>query len=100
MGLYHVVLTTPKTSPEKITLSIAEMQHLPENEKVDSMNESFCLKWTLCIGRRKVCISFKADIDKLNFVVNRHGNNTCVKDTEMELRLTEYENFLLSEYIL
>ena len=38
LGLYHVVLTTPKTSPEKITLTLVEMQQLPEIEKVDSKN--------------------------------------------------------------
>ena len=30
LGLYHVVLTTPKTSPEKNTLPLVEMQQLPE----------------------------------------------------------------------
>ena len=44
LGLYHVVLTTPKSSPEKITLTLVEMQQLPEFEKVDSKNEIFCLK--------------------------------------------------------
>ena len=26
LGLYHVVLTAPKTSPEKITLTLVEIQ--------------------------------------------------------------------------
>ena len=46
---------------------------------------------TIYNGRRKVCISFKTDMDKLNIVVYRYRNNTYVKDTEMELKLTEYE---------
>ena len=29
LGHYHVVLTTPKTSPEKLTLTVVEMQQLP-----------------------------------------------------------------------
>ena len=36
MGLYHVVLTTPKTSPEKINLTKVKIPQLPEIEKVDS----------------------------------------------------------------
>ena len=91
LGLHHVVLTTPKTSPEKLTLTLVEMQQLPEIEKVDSKNEYSCLKWTIYNGRRKVCICFKTDMDKLNNVVYRYQNNTYVKDTEMELKLTEYE---------
>ena len=94
LGLHHVVLTTPKTSPEKITLTLVEMQQLPEIKKVDSKNEISCLKWTIYNGRRKVCISFKTDMDKLNIVVYRYRNNTYVKDTEMELKLTEYEKLL------
>ena len=64
MGLYHVVLTTPKTSNEKITVNLVEMQQLPEIEKADSKNEISCLTWTLYKGRRKVCIGFKTDMDK------------------------------------
>ena len=94
LGLYHVVLTTPKTSPEKITLTLVEMQQLPEIEEMDSKNEISCLKWTIYNGRRKVCISFKTDLDKLNIVVYRYRNNTYVKDTEMELKMTEYEKLL------
>ena len=94
LGLHHVVLTTPKTSPKRNTLTSVEMQHLPEIEKVDSKNEISCLKWTIYNGRRKVCISFKTDMDKFNIVVYRYRNNTDVKDTEKELKLTEYEKLL------
>ena len=54
LGLFHVVLTTPKTSPEKITLTLVETKQLPEIEKVDSKNENSCLKWTIYNGRREV----------------------------------------------
>ena len=94
LGLYNVVLTTPKTSPERFTLTLVEMQQLPEIEKVDSRNEIFCLKWTIYIGRRKVCINFETDTDNLNIVVYRYRINTCVKDTEMELKLTKYETLI------
>ena len=72
LGLYHVVLTTAKTSPKKITSTLVEMQQLPETEKVDSKNEICCLKWTIHKGRRKVCISLNTDMDKLNIVIYRY----------------------------
>ena len=71
LGLYHVVPTTPKTSSKKTTLTIDEMQQLPEIEKVDSKNEISCLNWTIYNGRRKVYIGFKTDMDNLNIVVYR-----------------------------
>ena len=71
LELYLVVVTTPKTSPEKITLTLFEMQRLPEIEKMDSKNEIFCLKWTIYNGRREVCISFTIDMVNLKIVVFR-----------------------------
>ena len=53
LGLYHVVLTTPKASPTKITLTIAALQQLPEIEHCE--DEISCLKWTIYNGRRKNC---------------------------------------------
>ena len=74
------------------------MQQLPQVEKVNSKNETSCLKWTTYNGRRKICLSFKTDVDKLNNVVYRYRNNTYVKVIEMELKLTEYEK-LVSERV-
>ena len=100
LGLYHVVLTTSKTSPEKNILTLVEMQQFPEIEKVDTKNEVSRLNWTLYNGRRKVCLSFKTDMDNFNIVVYRYRNNTYVKDTEMELKLTEYEKLLFKRVYL
>ena len=47
LGLYHVVLTTSKTSPEKLTLTVIDMQLLPDIEKTDSKEDLSCLKRTL-----------------------------------------------------
>ena len=69
LGLYHVVLTTPKTSPEKLTRTIVEMQQLPDIEKTDSREEISCLKWTKHKGRRRACLNFQTDTDKLTIVV-------------------------------
>ena len=51
LGLYHVVLTTPKTSPENLTLTLVEMQQLPDIEETDSKEELYCLKGTFSNGR-------------------------------------------------
>ena len=98
LGLYHVELRS-KDSPEKITLllrliTLVETQQLPDIEKADSKHEISCLKWTIYSGRRKVCINFQTDTDKVNIVVYRYRNNTYLKDTEMDLKLTEYKKIL------
>ena len=80
LGLCHVLLTTLKTSPEKLTLTVVEMQQLPDIEKTDFKEEVSCLKWTIYSGRRKVCVNFQIDTDKLNIVVHRYRNNSYLKD--------------------
>ena len=72
LGFYHLVLTTPKTSPQKLTLTVVEMPQLPDIEKTDSKEEISCLKWTIYNGKRKVCVNFQNDTDKLNIVVYRY----------------------------
>ena len=99
LGLYHVVLTTPKTSPEKLTWTVVEMQQLPDIEKTASKEGTSCLKWTIYNGR-KVCVNFQTDTDKLNVVVYRYRNNLYLKDIEVDLKLTEYQSLLAKRVYL
>ena len=103
LGLYHVELRS-KDSPGKITLTLVETQQLPNFEKADSRDEISCLKWTIYNGRKKVCINFQTDTDKVNIVVYRYRNSTHLKYTEIDLKLAEYKKLLakrgyLSRYI-
>ena len=93
LGFYLVELKS-KDSPEKITLTLVETQQLPDIEKVDSKDEISCLKWTIYNGSRKVRINFQTDTDNVNLVVYRYRNNTYLKDTEMDSKLTEDKNLL------
>ena len=99
LGLYHVELKS-KDSPEKTTLTLVETQQLPDIEKTDSRDEISCLKWTIYNGRRNVCINFQIDRDKVNIFVYRYRNNTYLKDTEMNLKLTEYKKVLAKRVYL
>ena len=44
LGLYHVEIRKPEDSPEAITLTLVEIQQLPDIEKVDSKEEIFFFK--------------------------------------------------------
>ena len=101
LGLYHFELRIePKDSPEKITLAPVETQQLPDIEKVDSKDELSCLKWTFYNGRRKVCINFQTDTEKVNIVVYHYRNYTYLKDTEVDLKLTEHKKLLAKRVYL
>ena len=73
---------------------------MPDIEKFYSKDEISCLKWTIYNGRRKVCIKFQTDTDKVNIVVYRYQDNTYLKDTEMDLKLTEYKNLIAKRIYL
>ena len=99
LGLYHVELRS-KNSPEEFTLTLVETQQLPDIGKADSKDEISCLKWTIYNGRRKVCINFQIDTSKVNIVVYRYRNNTYLKDTGMDLKLTEYKKLFAKRVYL
>ena len=100
LGLYHVVLTTPKTSPEKLTLTVFEIQQLPDIEETDSKEEVSCLKWPIYNGSRKVCVNFQTDTDKLNILVYRYRNNSYLKGNDVDLKLSEYKSLLAKRVYL
>ena len=100
LGLYHVLLTTTLTSPKKLTLTVIEMQHLPNIEKTDFKEDLFCLKWTIYNGRRKVCMNFQTDTDNLNIVVYRYRNSLYLKVNEIDLKKTEYQSLLAKRVYL
>ena len=100
MGLQHVVRTTPKTSLVKLTLTVVEMQQLPDIEKTDSKKQSFFLKWTIYFIRRKVCVNFRTDIENLKIVVYRYRNNLYFEDNEAEPKLTDYQLLLTKQVYL
>ena len=99
MALYHVELRN-KNSPEKFTLTLAKTQQLPDIGKADSKDAISYLKWTIYNGRIKVCINFQTDTDKVNIVMYRYRNKTYLKDTEMDLKLTEYKKILAKRVYL
>ena len=75
-------------------LTLVETQQLPDIEEADSKDQISCLERTIYNGRRKVCVNFQTDTDKVNIVVYRYRNNMYLKDTEMYLKLTEYKKLL------
>ena len=85
LGLYQVVLTTPKTPTEKLTLNVLEMQQVTDIETTDSEKKVSCRPRTRSKGRSNVCVNFKNDKDKLNIVVSRYRKSQYLKDNEIDL---------------
>ena len=88
-----------KNSPEEITPTVFEMQHLSDMEKTDTQGEISCLKRTIKYCRGKVCVNFKTEADKLNFVVplpKQIEPQIWRKWPEVDRRPVEFDNTSLS----
>ena len=100
MGLYNVVLTNPKTFLEKHTLTVVEMQQIPDLEKKDAKEEISCLNWTINDGRQKVCVNFKTDTENINLFVYHYRIDWHLTDNENDLKITENRTVLAKRVFL
>ena len=89
-----------KTSPEKLTLAVVEMQQLALIKKTDSKEKFSWLKWTIYNGRRKVCVNLQTDTAKLNIVVYRYRHSLYFKENDVDLKMTEYQSLLAKQVYL
>ena len=94
LGLYHVLLASSEQAPKKVSLTIVEMQQSPEVGKFESENEICCLRWIIFNGRRKLCVFCKTDTDYVGNTVYRYRKNMFMKDSDIELKATEYNTLL------
>ena len=85
MGFYRVVLRKHKKFAKTAPI-LVELQQWTDDEKTDSRKEIFCLKQAKYNSRRKVCVLFKTDTDRLNFVGCRYRNNLYLKGNENDLK--------------
>ena len=76
------------------------MQHLADIEKTDSKEQISRLKWIIYNGRRKVCVNFQTDTDKLNIFMYRYKNSLYLNDNEVDLKMTEYQSLLAERVYL
>ena len=73
-----------------MTPIVVEMQQLSNIENVDSKQDISCLDWRIYKGRRKLCVNFKTDEDKLDNAVYGHRNTLYLNDA-VDLKLAEYQ---------
>ena len=97
---FLMYLQVQRNSPEKLTLTVVEMQHLPDIEKTDYIEEFSCLKRTMFNGRKKVCANFQTYMDKPNFDVYRYRNSLYLKDDAIDLNMTEHQLLLAKRFFL
>ena len=91
LGLFHIVL---QEKSQKFSLTVLESQNLPKLQDLDTESQISQFEWTLHNGRRKIFLSYRSDINKIDLIEYRRKGNTWKNNQNFQLEKKEYDNLV------
>ena len=91
LGLFRIVL---QEKTQKFSLTVLESQNLPKLQDLDTESQISQFEWTLHNGRRKVFLSYRSDIKKVDIIEYRRKGNTWKNNQNFQLEKKEYDNMV------
>ena len=91
LGLFHIVL---QEKSQKLSLTVLESQNLPKLQDLDTESQISQFEWTLHYGRRKIFLSYRSDIKKIDIIEYRRKRNTWKNNQNFQLEKKEYDNLV------
>ena len=91
LGLFHIVL---QEKSQKLSLTVLESQNLPKLQDLDTESQISQFEWTLHNGRRKIFLSYRSDIKKIDIIEYRRKGNTWKNNQNFQLEKKEYDNLV------
>ena len=91
MGLFRIVL---QEKSQKISLTVFEFQKLPKLQDLDTESQISQVEWTLHNGRRKVFLSYRSDITKIDLIEYRRKGNKWKNNQKFQLEKEEYDKLV------
>ena len=91
LGLFHIVL---QEKSQKFSLTVLESQNLPKLQDLDTESQISQFEWTLSNGRRKIFISYRSDIKKIDIIEYRRKGKTWKNNQNFQLEKKEYDNLV------
>ena len=82
LGLFHIVL---QEKSQKLSLTVLESQNLPKLQDLDTESQISQFEWTLHNGRRKIFLSYRSDIKKIDIIEYRRKGNTWRNSQNFQL---------------
>ena len=71
-----------------------ESQNLPKLQNLDTESQISQFEWTLHYGRRKVFLSYRSDIKKIDLIEYRRKGNTRKNNQKFQLKKEEYDKLV------
>ena len=72
LRFYHLILRTPKNSPDLLLQTVVEKQRLQANEEIDPRDQFFLSNVTTYIFSIYFSLYFKTHADKVNVAMYRY----------------------------
>ena len=91
LGFFHIVL---QEKSQKLSLTVLESQNLPKLQDLDTESQISQFEWFLHNGRRKIFLSYRSDIKKLDLIEYRRKGNTWKNNQNFQLERKEYDNLV------
>ena len=91
LGLFHIVL---QEKSQKLSLTVLESQNLPKLQDLDTESQISQFEWTLHNGRRKIFLSYRSDVKKIDIIEYRRKGNTWKNNQNFQLEKKEYDNLV------
>ena len=82
LGLFHIVL---QEKSQKNSLTVLESQNLPKLQELDTESQISQFDWTLHYGRRKVFLSYRSDIKKMDLIEYRRKGKIWKNNQNFQL---------------
>ena len=95
LGLFHIVL---QEKSQKFSLTVLESQNLPKLQNLETESQISQFEWTLHNERRKVFLSYRSDIKKIDLIEYRRKGNILKNNQKFQFEKKEYDN--LVDFIL
>ena len=91
LGIFHIVL---QEKSQKLSLTVLESQNLPKLQDLDTESQISQFEWTLHNGRRKIFLSYRSDIKKIDIIEYRRKGNTWKNNQNFQLEKKEYDSLV------
>ena len=91
LGLFHIVL---QEKSQKFSLTVLESQNLPKLQNLETESQISQFEWTLHNGRRKVFLSYRSDIKKIDLIEYRRKGNILKNNQKFQFEKKEYDNLV------
>ena len=82
LGLFHIVL---QEKSQKFSLTVLESQNLLKLQDLDTESPISQFEWTLHNGRRKIFLTFRSDIKKIDLIEYRRKENIWKNNQKFQL---------------